>query len=293
MEELHAFRLTPQNLPALAAFMAKACPQWWDEAGAAGQLSGTGLTIGTVGWLLGKDEAHLSGWLLCRELFLYHCLEVECCGFFQQGRFFLEHRLGALFCEAERYARQKGCTALRTAMGSEGFFLHGRPLGNIGQELQALSAPGRQDFHWLLSRGVSPGGHPAARIGPQFPRRASHQRALTPHCTTQRAASAHGGCRAPLSLSRASVRFALQGVKPAFSFAFVFFARKDPLAPFRHISASRRHAPPAFFIFPPHAKAAARWQKQSLSLPQSSCPLRAGAAAGECALHFGPGGSAG
>ena len=84
MEELHAFRLTPQNLPALAAFMAKACPQWWDEAGAAGQLSGTGLTIGTVGWLLGKDEAHLSGWLLCRELFLYHCLEVECCGFFQQ-----------------------------------------------------------------------------------------------------------------------------------------------------------------------------------------------------------------
>lgn len=141
--------------------------------------------------------------------------------------------------------------------------------------------------------GVSPGGHPAARIGPQFPLRASHQRALTPHCTKQRAASAHCGCYAPLSLSRASVRFALQGVKPAFPFAFLFFARKDPLAPFRYISASRRHAPPAFFIFPPHAKAAARRQKQSLSLPQSSCPLRAGAAAGGCALHFGPGGSAG
>ncbi len=81
--------------------------------------------------------------------------------------------------------------------------------------------------------------------------------------------------------------------RPAFPFAFLFFACKDPLAPFRHISASRRHAPPAFFIFPPHAKAAARRQKQSLSLPQSSCPLRASAAAGGCALHFGPGGSAG
>ena len=44
MEKLHAFRLTPQNLPALAAFMARARPQWWDEAGAAGQLSGTELT---------------------------------------------------------------------------------------------------------------------------------------------------------------------------------------------------------------------------------------------------------
>ena len=78
MEKLHAFRLTPQNLPALAAFMARARPQWWDEAGAAGQLSGTELTIGTVGWLLGRDEAHPAGWLLCRELFLYRCLEVEC-----------------------------------------------------------------------------------------------------------------------------------------------------------------------------------------------------------------------
>lgn len=87
---------------------------------------------------------------------------------FQQGRFFLEHRLGALFCEAERYARQKGCTALRTAMGSEGFSLHGRPLGNIGQELQALSAPGRQDFHWLLSRGFRPVGIQPHALGRNF-----------------------------------------------------------------------------------------------------------------------------
>ena len=93
---------------------------------------------------------------------------MECCGFFQQGRFFLEHRLGALFCEAERYARQKGCTALRPAMGSEGFFLHGRPLGNIRQELQALSAPGRQDFHWLLSRGFRPVGIQPHALGRNF-----------------------------------------------------------------------------------------------------------------------------
>ena len=94
MEKLHAFRLTPQNLPALAAFMARARPQWWDEAGAAGQLSGTELTIGTVGWLLGRDEAHPAGWLLCRELFLYRCLEVECCGFFK-GRII---HLGNVIC---------------------------------------------------------------------------------------------------------------------------------------------------------------------------------------------------
>ena len=55
--------------------MARARPQWWDEAGAACQLSGTELTTGTVGWLLGRDEAHPAGWLLCRELFLYRCLE--------------------------------------------------------------------------------------------------------------------------------------------------------------------------------------------------------------------------
>ncbi len=293
MEELHAFRLTPQNLPALAAFMAKARPQWWDEAGAAGQLSGTGLTIGTVGWLLGKDETHLSGWLLCRELFLYHCLEVECCGFFQQGRFFLEHRLGALFCEAERYARQKRLHRPAHRHGLGGVFPSRAASGEYWAGTSGTFRPRQAGLSLAAFPGVSPGGHPAARIGPQFPLRASHQRALTPHCTKQRAASAHCGCRAPLSLSRASVRFALQGVKPAFSFAFLFFARKDPLAPFRHISASRRHAPPAFFIFPPHAKAAARRQKQSLSLPQSSCPLRAGAAAGGCALHFGPGGSAG
>lgn len=61
MEKLHTFRVTPQNPPALAAFMARARPRWWDEAGAAGQLSGTGLTVGTMGWLLGRDETHPSG----------------------------------------------------------------------------------------------------------------------------------------------------------------------------------------------------------------------------------------
>lgn len=93
---------------------------------------------------------------------------MECCGFFQQGRFFLEHRLGALFCEAERYARQKGCTALRTAMGSEGFFLHGRPLGNIRQELQALSAPGRPGLSLAAFPGVSPVGIQPHALGRNF-----------------------------------------------------------------------------------------------------------------------------
>ena len=83
------FRLTPQNLPALAAFMARARPQWWDEAGAAGQLFGHRARRwhrGLASWQ--GVEAHPAGWLLCRELFLYRCLEVECCGFFEQGRFF-------------------------------------------------------------------------------------------------------------------------------------------------------------------------------------------------------------
>ena len=86
VEKLHAFRLTPQNLPALAAFMARARPQWWDEAGAAGQLSGTELTIGTVGWLLGRMRPTAA--CLCRELFYTAAWKVECCGFFEQGRFF-------------------------------------------------------------------------------------------------------------------------------------------------------------------------------------------------------------
>ena len=162
MEKLHAFRLTPQNLPALAAFMARARPQWWDEAGAAGQLSGTELTIGTVGWLLGRDEAHPAGWLLCRELFLYRCLEVECCGFFEQGRFFLEHRLGALFDEAERYARAKGCTALRTAMGSEGFSVLGKP----GRALFQPAFPPYLYLPLFIRVIVIPKMKPAARACP-------------------------------------------------------------------------------------------------------------------------------
>ena len=199
---------------------------------------------------------------------------------------------------ARCFARQSAMRAKKAASpcappwARRGFPFTGGLWGILGRNFRHFP-PRQAGLSLAAFPGVSPGGHPAARIGPQFPLRASHQRALTPHCTKQRAASVHCGCRAPLSLSRASVRFALQGVKPAFSFAFLFFARKDPLAPFRHISASRRHAPPAFFIFPPHVKAAARRQKQSLSLPQSSCPLRAGAAAGGCALHFGPGGSAG
>lgn len=273
MEELHAFRLTPQNLPALAAFMAQACPQWWDEAGAAGQLSGTGLTIGTVGWLLGKDETHLSGWLLCRELFLYHCLEVECCGFFQQGRFFLEHRLGALFCEAERYARQKGCTALRTAMGSEGFSLHGRPLGNIGQELQALSAPGRQDFHWLLSQGFR-----------RWASNRTHWAAISTACFSPKSfdASLHKAARGirPLWMPRAAfslkgicaVRFA--GRLTGFPLCLSVLCAQGPPCAFPAYFCKPAACAAGFFHFPPHAKAAARRQKQSLSLPQSSCPLQ-------------------
>lgn len=203
MEELHAFRLTPQNLPALAAFMAQACPQWWDEAGAAGQLSGTGLTIGTVGWLLGKDETHLSGWLLCRELFLYHCLEVECCGFFQQGRFFLEHRLGALFCEAERYARQKGCTALRTAMGSEGFPFTGGLWGISGRNFRHFPPPAGR-----ICTGCFPGG---------FARWASsrtHWAAISTACFSPKSfdASLHKAARGirPRWMPRAA--FSLKGI---------------------------------------------------------------------------------
>ena len=73
-----------------------------------------------------------------------------------------------LIDEAERYARAKGCTALRTAMGSEGFSIHGRPLGEIGRELQALAAPGRKDFHWLLAQGFRPAGIQPHALGRNF-----------------------------------------------------------------------------------------------------------------------------
>lgn len=91
--------------------------------------------------------------MLCRELKAYQSLELECCGYDDNGTFALEHKLGPLFDTMCAYAKSKGYLTLRTAMGSAQFSIHNRTLGNIGDELNRLSDENRVDYHWLLEYG--------------------------------------------------------------------------------------------------------------------------------------------
>jgi len=133
--------------------MSELNPVFWGFDGAVKQLSGTENTLGTIGWYLGNDETTPKGWVLCRELYSYKSIEIECCGFDDNGAFAAEHKLGALFDKICDYARTKGFLTLRTNMGSQQFSIHNRGLGDIAGEVHNLSHADRIDFDWLLGYG--------------------------------------------------------------------------------------------------------------------------------------------
>ena len=147
------YKLDENNIPTVAKFMCTIRPIWWDYNGALGQLSNVEEMIDTVGWFLGENEASPKGWVLCRELKAYKAIELECCGYDDNGNFALEHKLGALFEVICKYAIDKGYLTFRTAMGSQQFNIHMRELGNIGDEINNLTSDNRIDYDWLLAGG--------------------------------------------------------------------------------------------------------------------------------------------
>ena len=150
---MQVFRLNRENAEAAGRLMTDIRPVWWpDFQDAYGQLTDIEESIETVGWLLGEDEAHPKGWALCRELKCYSAIELECCGYDDNGIFKLEHKLGALFDVIADYGRAKGYAVFRTGMSTESFNIDGRPLDDIPKAMERLETD-RVDFHWLLNYG--------------------------------------------------------------------------------------------------------------------------------------------
>ncbi|HEX2946002.1 MAG TPA: hypothetical protein VHT96_08595 [Clostridia bacterium] len=150
---MEIFKLTDSNIPTVASFMCRIRPEWWDYNSAFGQLSNIDETIGTVGWFMGNDENHPKGWVFCRELKGYRSIELECCGYDDNGTFALEHKLKELFDTVCNYAISKEYLTFRTAMGSTQFSIHNRELANISDEIRNLKSYGRIDYDWLLDYG--------------------------------------------------------------------------------------------------------------------------------------------
>ena len=150
---MNIYKLNKNNIPIVAKFMSGLNPIFWEYDGAAGQLSGTESSISTIGWFLGDDESRPKGWVLCRELWMHKSIELECCGYDDGGVFAAEHKLGALFDAICEHAKCEGFLSFRTSMGSQEFNIHQRELGDIGDEIKSLSAPGRVDYSWLLGYG--------------------------------------------------------------------------------------------------------------------------------------------
>lgn len=149
---MNVFPLTPRAIPPIAAMMCRLKPEWWDYAGALGQLSNIDESIKTVGWYLGEDANTPKGWILCRELIGYRALELECSGYDDDGEFKLEHKLGLLFEAAERYAREKGYLTFRSGISSVGFNIHGQDIGSIAKAIETLECD-RIDYQWYLEQG--------------------------------------------------------------------------------------------------------------------------------------------
>lgn len=146
------YDLTPDFIPAVAKMMSTLKPDWWDYEGAYGQLSNIDECIKTIGWYCGENANHPKGWILCRELVGYRALELECCGFDDNGTFQLEHKLGPLMAVAEKYARQKGYLTFRSGISSIGFNIHGQKIVSIPDAIASLQC-GRIDYLWYLDNG--------------------------------------------------------------------------------------------------------------------------------------------
>lgn len=152
ISNMNVYELTPASIPAVSRLMCTIKPDWWDYDGAQGQLSNVDETIKTVGWYLGEEIHHPKGWILCRELIGYRAIDLECCGFDDNGSFKLEHKLGELIDIAEKYAHEKGYMTFRSGISSVGFNIHGQEIKNIPKAIESLTCE-RIDYKWYLESG--------------------------------------------------------------------------------------------------------------------------------------------
>ncbi|MGC6767877.1 hypothetical protein [Enterococcus sp. LJL51] len=145
--------LNEENAPLVASFMNRIKPEWWPTAhDGLAQLTDVQASIDTVGWYLENDQKQPTGWVLFRELKAYNTLELECCGYDDQGVFKLEHKLEKLFEQAENYARSKGYTMLRTGMSTVDFTINGEKITDVAAAMNSLETT-RIDYSWLLDWG--------------------------------------------------------------------------------------------------------------------------------------------
>ena len=149
---MNIYELTPQAIPALAQMMSTLKPEWWDYAGAYGQLSNIDESIKTVSWYCTDDAGNPNGWILCRELLGYNALELECSGYNDNGVFKLEHKLEPLMDTAEEYAKGKGYLTFRSGISSMGFNIDGKDIPDIAEAINNLQCD-RTDYLWYLSKG--------------------------------------------------------------------------------------------------------------------------------------------
>ena len=156
-------QLNQENAKVVAKLMHGIKPEWWPTfEDAYGQLTNIDESISTVGWYLSDENGNPLGWALFREMKAYLSLELECSGFNDKGVFKLEHKLKDLFDVAEKYAKSKGYTTLRTGMSSLDFNIDGQRIDNIAEALESLKTQ-RVDYYWLLDYGFGVMGiHPNA-----------------------------------------------------------------------------------------------------------------------------------
>ncbi len=150
--EMGIRKITEESIPQVADMMCNIKPEWWDYEGAVGQLSGTEENVKTVGWYLEDDRKQIKGWILCRELQGLSAIELECCGYDDNGEFKLEHKLEPLLKTAEEYAKEKGYLTFRSGISSIGFNVHEQMIKNISEAIENLTCD-RVDYRWYLEHG--------------------------------------------------------------------------------------------------------------------------------------------
>ncbi len=149
--------INDSSVAAVAKFMSRIKPDWWDYDDAYRQLQDVSLLATLVGWYLQNDTG-VKGWILCAEYKGYSCLGIENLGYDDNGDFVMEEPLEPLLMRAETYAREKKIRNLKYIIGSTGLPCHGRPITDFAAELKQLSANHRRHFDYFTAYGFVPTG---------------------------------------------------------------------------------------------------------------------------------------
>ena len=149
---MNIYNINFDTIKAVAEFMTKLKPEWWDIDGATAQLSG-----GT-GWYFGTGKEEPMGWLLCKSYETYFTGEIECLGYNKNGVLEIGEELQPIVEKAEEWAKEQQFVNMRFTMGSKGLSCHGKDLREPWEELRDIHAIDRADYDWFLSMGYVPSG---------------------------------------------------------------------------------------------------------------------------------------